>query len=162
MVRPMVHSKKHYAQFSIANVTAGATASKTIVVAVAPEDVDTSVEVVEGATVKAVYLEIWASVDDAVNGSAIFAVQKRPSGHAVIAAGEFAALQDYDNKRNVLEVHQGLLPGNTNNPMNIFRHWIKIPKGKQRFGLGDILSVEIFAQSDGVTFCGFATYKEYT
>ncbi len=162
MVRPMVHSVKHFAQFSLANVALGGVAAKTIAVSVERPDANLTNEVVEGSTIKAVYLELWVTGDDAVTSSAIFAVLKRPSGTAAISAAEFAALGDYDNKKNILETHQGILPANTSNPLNIFRHWIKIPKGKQRMGLGDILSVEIFAQTDGVQFCGFATYKEYT
>jgi len=43
------------------------------------------------------------------------------------------------------------------------RGWYKIPKTKQRFGLGDRLVLQIASQgTDALDFCGFATYKEYT
>ncbi len=157
----MVHSRKHIVQFSLAAITAGNVATKVIVASVAPEDVDSSLEVVEGSTVKAVYLELWLLGDDALTSTAIVEFEKRPSGHAAPSAAEIAALHDYDNKKNILEQHMGLIPSNTQNPVNVFRHWIKIPKGKQRMGLGDLLSFTILAQSDGIVFCGFATYKEY-
>ncbi len=161
MVRPMVHSRKHFVQLSLSAVASGATSASVVINAVAPEDVDASSEVVEGSTIKAIYVELWVTGDDAVTGTAIFAVQKRPSGHAAISAAEFAALHDYDNKKNILETHMGLIPSNSQNPIAVYRHWIKIPKGKQRFGLGDLLSLEMFGQSDGISFCGFVTYKEY-
>ncbi len=162
MVRPMVHSKKHYVQFSITNVAFGALATKVLVSAVAPEDVGTVSEVVEGATVKAIYLELWGVSDDATVSSNVFTFEKRPSGHAAPSTTEIAALGDYDNKKNVLYTQQGLLPSNLQNPVNLYKGWIAIPKSKQRMGLGDLVSFTLFAQSDGMQFCGFATYKEYT
>ncbi len=162
MVQPMVHSKKHYVQFSLATVAMGVTTAKTIVVSVAQGDVNLNNEVNEGCTVKAVYLELWLTGDDALNSTAITCVEKRPGGHAAAAYGEMIALTDYDNKKNIFETHMGLVPSNTSNPVNVYRGWIKIPKSKQRFGLGDILAVNIAGQSDGLTYCGFAMYKEYT
>jgi len=162
MVRPVVHSRKHIVQFSIAGITAGGTASKTISIAVAHEDKDQPTEVVEGSSIKAIYVELWVTSDDNMPGSGIFLVQKRPANLVSVSAGDFAALDQYANKKNIFEIHQGLFPEQGQNPINIYRHWIKIPKGKQRQGLGDILTVELFAQSNGISFCGFATYKEYT
>ncbi len=56
---------------------------------------------------------------------------------------------------------QGVFGDKFTNSVALVRQWFKIPKGKQRFGLGDQLFVT--AQSTGQDFqlCGFATYKEY-
>ncbi len=161
MVKPMVHSIKHVVQFTLASVAFGVAAAKTIAIAVAAPDRNLSTEVLEGSTVKAVYLELWQQSDDATTSSAVNIVEKRPGGHAAATAAEMAALFSYDNKKNVLETHQGLVPSNLQNPVNVYRHWIKIPKGKQRQGLGDIISTSLLAQSDGLNFCGMAVFKEY-
>ncbi len=161
MVKPMVHSRKHFVQISLLAIASGALSRITLSVAVAPEDVNAAAEVEEGSTIKAVYLELWATGDDVVQGTGIFTMEKFPSGHVAPTTANMAALMDYNNKKNILETHMGLVPPNTSNPVNIFRHWIKIPKGKQRQGLGDLIAVTAFGQSDGLFLCGFATYKEY-
>ncbi len=135
--------------------------NKTIALGVERTVADSATEVQESSTIKAVYIELWITGDDAVQGSGVVTVEKRPSGHAAPSAAEMASLDSYDNKKNILISHMGLFPPNTQNPVNIFREWIAIPKGKQSFGLADLLSLNILAQSDGVQFCGLAIYKEY-
>jgi len=43
----------------------------------------------------------------------------------------------------------------------MYKGWIKIPKSKQRMGLGDRIVVQTFAQALDMIDCGFETYKEY-
>ncbi len=120
-------------------------------------------EVTEGAIVKAVYVELW--VLDAGNaGSNVVTLVKTPLNNVGPTFTQMNALGTYPNKKNILFTHQGL----TNNdgidpPMNIMRAWYKIPKSKQRFGLGDRLILTISNSSaQDLFYCGFATYKEYT
>ncbi len=161
MVRPMVHSIKHVVQFSIASLLSGNVRENPIAVAVAPQDVNLPTEVVEGSTIKAVYLEYWYIGDGATTSELVTAVVKQPAGRVAMTAGEMQAIHTYDNKKNIFEIHQGLLGKVGTNPVNVFRHWIKIPKGKQRFGLGDSIAVNSFAGGSDFFLCGFATFKEY-
>ncbi len=161
MVKPMVHSTKHYKQDSLFAVAAGAVTNKTVINAVAVPDKNAVNEVEEGSTIKAVFLEYWLTGDDAVASTFIVTVEKVPANATLIAAGQIAGLATYTNKKNVLHTVMGLAPPNTQYPMSVLKGWFKIPKGKQRFGLGDKLVVSFFGQSDGLTICGFATYKEY-
>lgn len=161
MVRPMVHSTKHYKQDSLFGVTAGAVINKTIINAVAVVDKNAVNEVEEGSSIKAVFLEYWLTGDDAVASTFIVTLEKLIGGASDITAGQIAGLASYVNKKNVLYTTMGLAPPNTQNPQNLVKGWFKIPKGKQRFGLGDQLVLSFFGQSDGLTVCGFATYKEY-
>jgi len=162
MVRPMVHSQKHYVQQSIGTVVAGANEDTVIVDAVTTEDINTVFEVREGSSVKAVYLELWIRSAATAAASFVFIFCKRPSGVSAPTTTNMAALGGWDNKKNVLYTTQGLTNDVDADAMVLYKGWIKIPKGKQRMGLGDVLSWHLFAVGQSINFCGFCTYKEYS
>ncbi len=162
MVRPMVHSTKHYPQHSLETVTAGTVDNNVIVDAVAVGNKDDPKEVEEGNSVKAVYVEHWVRSGETSPGSYAYAIYKVPGGGAAFTAAQMAAIHDADNKKNILFFSQALTNNNTSNAIPVIREWVKIPKSKQRFGLGDRLIATHFAQAlDSIT-CGFNTYKEYS
>ncbi len=161
MVRPMVHSRKHYVQNAVFSTASGAATNIAIANAVAVSAKDLPHEVEEGCHIKAVYLEYWTTSDDAVNGTCVAIFYKIPAGAGDVSTTEIAALDTYDNKKNVFHTFQGITPNNVQFPISIFKGWYKVPKSKQRMGLGDQLRVTIFGQSDGLVSCGFNTYKEY-
>ncbi len=157
-MRPKVNTQKHYVQNSLFAVSSGAIVNKTIISAVAaPTAVN---EVREGATVSAVYIEMWLSSDDAAAGTAIVTLEKLQAGVASMTAAQSALLNDYLNKRNIFYTQMGLLPSNVDYPMAVVKGWMRIPKGKQRFALGDKLKLNLHGQSNGLAACGFYTYKE--
>ncbi len=162
MVRPMVHSVKHYVQYSIATVSGGTPLNKVIATAVAPDAAMGVDDVREGATIKAVYLEIWGRSSGATPSSGQMIIWKAPGGTNNPDATEMAALGDWDNKKNILYTTMGLFNDNDADAIALFKGWIKIPKGKQRMGLGDDLIYSIFCPTVDINVCGFATYKEYT
>ncbi len=162
MVRPVIHSTKHYVQTSIGTVTAGAITSVIVVDAVAVQNKNTVSEVEEGATVKAVYLELWIRSAATAASSFTFVFCKLPSGTNTPAVADIAALGNWDNKKNVFYTTQGLTNDVDSSAMVLYKGWIKIPKGKQRMGLGDRLSWHLEAVGQSINFCGFTTYKEYT
>ncbi len=156
-MRPVINTVKHVTQFSLSNVALGAISPLSIVdVVAAPSNSD---EVAEGTKIEAVYVEMWLTSGDAAQSSCIMTLEKRPSGLGAMTAGESAALFTYDNKKNILYTLQGLLPSTVQIPLPAIRKWVKIPKGKQRFGLGDKLVLNIHGQSNDVNLCGFAIYK---
>ncbi len=157
-----IQTEKHYVHTPIQTVTIGSIARSTIVrsVTVATKGAN-AFEVEEGSVVKAVYVEYWVTSDDATLSSGTASIEKVPSEATNMTFGQSQALGAYPNKKNLFEVHQGLFPSQTQNPQNIFRHWVKIPKGKQRMGLGDEIVLNISSINDGIKFCGFSTYKEY-
>ncbi len=162
MVRPMVHSRKHFVQVSLQTVTASTIDTTDVVNAVALEDVNTVSEVPEGSTIKACYMEMWLRTQSTSPGSFVAVLYKNQGGAGNINTTEIAALGDYDNKKNVLQTWQGLLNDQDADAVAIARGWYKIPKSKQRFGLGDKLQFSVFAQGAlDITQCGFFTYKEY-
>ncbi len=123
-------------------------------------------QISEGATVKACYIEFWVSQDSAsVVGSYTFVIFKQPGIASAITSANMAALHDYTNKKNILFTAQGLLTPNDGGQVPIVRAWYKIPKGKQRFGLGDKIQIVLRnnnATAVDINFCGLAIYKEYT
>ncbi len=160
-MRPIIHSKKHYVQMSLSTATTGAKVDTTLVNSVeTPTAVD---QVVEGASVKAIFVELWA-IGSSSNQFFTMILAKYPSGVAVASTTELAALGDYDNKKNILYCTQGLASNDgIAAPIPLIRQWFKIPKGKQRFGLGDRIRLQIMSRgSADIIFCGFVTYKEYS
>ncbi len=164
-MRAVIKSKKHIFQISQATVGQAAVVGTTIVDA-AEATSTTPQGVEEGAIVKACYVEYWVSQDSAsVVGSYTVVLSKLPSGLTGPTSAQMAALHDWDNKKNVLFTAQGLLTPNDGGQVPVLRGWYKIPKGKQRFGLGDALKVTIRnnnATAIDINFCGLAIYKEYT
>ncbi len=161
-MRPIIQSTKHYVQHSLAVVASGAIAKKDLVKGQEMADVSSAVDVLNGATVKAIYLELWVHSDDAASGTVIFTVEKTSVGATAMSTANAASLNGYHNKKNIFYTTMGLIPNNVTYPWAVFKGWIKIPKGKQRIALDDTISWNLFAQSNGLSFCGFATYKAYT
>ncbi len=164
-MRPVIKSKKHINQVSQGTVAQAAVSNQIIVQAIEGTST-TPGNVEEGAIVKACYVEMWVSQDSAsIAGSYTFAISKDPSGSTGMTAANMAALHDYPNKKNVLFIGQGLLTPNDGGQVPIVRGWYKIPKGKQRFGLGDVLRTSLRNNNStaiDINFCGLSIYKEYT
>ncbi len=163
MVRAMVHSTKHFIQTTLTSVLTGAKLDTVIVDSVSTPDKNINSEVEEGATVKAVYMEMWTigSVSDQFFTAIVY---KLPAGASSATTVQIADLTSWVNKKNILYTTQGLT-GNDgiSIPLPLYKGWIKIPKGKQRWGLGDRLVFTIMSRGDAtIKLCGFYLYKEYT
>ncbi len=156
-----INSEKHYVQFAQALVTASTTANLIVVEAVAVVDKDFTSEVEQGSIIKAVYIEMWASTNSGGINFGTMTVEKLSGGQPSQTNTNSNNLNVYLNKKNILFTFEGLYPPNNTNPVPIIRQWILIPKGKQRFGLGDKLELSISTGGTALTRCGFMTYKEY-
>ncbi len=163
MVRPMVHSTKHYVQNSLATILGSAKLDLVIVEAVAVGSKNDPDEVEEGNSVKAVFLEEWIRSSETSPGSFVAALYKVPGGGTGFSTANMAALHDAENKKNILWTSQGLVNDQDADALGMMRGWYKVPKSKQRMGLGDRILLTIFAQGAiDLVICGFATYKEYS
>ncbi len=162
-MRPVIHSRKHYVQNSLSTVTGGTKTDLTLVSAVEAGSQGGPNQVIEGAIVKAIYIEEWLRTLDTASGSFIACLYKNPGGSVPFTTVELAAMGDAENKKNVFYFSQGLVNDQDADATPVSRNWHKVPKSKQRFGLGDRLIFSVFAQAAiDVGLCGFATYKEYT
>ncbi len=158
-----IHSQKHYVQFPIDQIATGTAQVITICSAVESTVANAASEVVEGSIIKAVYFELWLQ-NTGTLGEMIVTITKGMAGDFGPSFGEMAALFTYNNKKNVLFTSQGLTSNDgVSGPVNVIRQWIKIPKSKQRFGLGDNLILTISnTSSNDLNRCGLAIYKEYS
>ncbi len=159
MVRPTINSIKHYVHVPVTVVNSGARTSFVVSTSVVAPATGNASDVREGSLVKAVYVEMWVdgvTASKTVNTCFI----KLSAGSPVPSAAEMSNMGAYTNKKNVLEFHQGLAPSG-GNIIPLYRGWIKIPKGKQRQGLQDVIRCVINAVGTNVNVCGFFTYKEY-
>ncbi len=164
-MRPIIQSKKHIVQVSQGTIAQSAVEDMLIASsAEAPSTTPTGI--MEGATVKAAFIELWlGNASTSVVGSYTCIVYKLMAGGGAVGAGSMAALHDWVNKKNILYTSQALVPPTDGGQVNVIRHWVKVPKGKQRFGLGDSLRIAVRnnnSTSIDINFCGLAVFKEYT
>ncbi len=162
MVRPMVHSTKHYVQNSIATVEAGTVLNQFIAVAVPVGDKNTTSEVEEGSSIKACFIERWVRSASTTPSSGQWIIYKKVGDSTFPGAVDMAALGDWDNKKNIFATGMGLFNDQDADAVAVTRGWYKIPKSKQRMGLGDQLVFSIWVPTIDAQVCGFSTYKEYT
>ncbi len=164
-MRPIVHSKKHISQLSQFTIAQSAVDSQVLIIA--QEAVSTTPSAIEvGAVIKAVWVELWlGNASATVVGSYTTILQKNPGGNAVATAANLTALHDFDNKKNILFTSQALVPPTDGGQVQVMKGWYKIPKGKQRFGLGDRLDLVTRnnnSTSVDINGCGLAIFKEYS
>jgi len=162
MVRPMVHSVKHYVQRDIVTAVAGTPLHTVLISAVARGSVSAEEEVEEGSVIKAIYIEFWLRSSSTTPSSGQSIIYKESSDTTTPTAAEMQALGTWDNKKNIFYTTMGLFNDQDADAINIYKGWLRIPKGKQRFGLGDTLRLSVFALAVDQVLCGFATYKEYS
>ncbi len=159
-MRSTINSNKHYVQDTLTAIAASVNKNVLIAQSVDAPLANTPSEVRQGCVIKAVYLEYWIKDDSNVQGNVLVSFVKTTDLQSPTAT-DMIALHTYTNKKNVLYHTQGLTNNDTSTATPFIRGWYKIPKGKQRMGLGDSLFVCITAQTSGQVYCGFATYKEY-
>ena len=111
-----------------------------------------------GTVVKAIYVEVWGQAVSAQPGTVTILVERLSGGASNPTDLELADLHTYDNKKNILYMTQGSTGDSNTNPTPWLRQWILIPKGKQRFGLGDRLQLTIRAISENFEWCGMNLY----
>ncbi len=163
-MRPIIKSRKHYVQMSLFTTDPVSVVNQLLIESVAVTAKNSPREVEEGAIVKAIYIELWLQTDG-VQGTQVVTVSKQNESSLGPTFAEIQALDTYNNKKNVFYTTQGLTSNdNVSGPLVVLRGWIKIPRSKQRFGLGDILTLTIANPHalEDLLGCGFATYKEYT
>ncbi len=165
-MRAPINSVKHYVQFSNATLATGASITQVLVNAVVAPATASTASVKEGSIIKAVFIEKWLVGDSGVDGTPsqfVLTVEKKRDAEPDMTAAQSNTLAAYPNKKNILYTTMGIITNSKNGGPTapVLRSWIKIPKGKQRFGLGDELVVNIAAIVT-IRHCGFSTYKEYT
>ncbi len=160
-MKPIIHSTKHTVQAPISQIATGIRENILIFRAQESTVANTATEVAEGAIVKAVFVEMWLQNQSNL-GHSIVVLEKVPSGGTGASFTDMGNLFAYVNKKNILFTHEGLTANDAvGNPIPVIRQWFKIPKGKQRFGLGDRLTLTISNPSaSDLNRCGMFIFKE--
>ncbi len=154
----MINYQKHILQIQPDTVTS--LTNKIINIASvesAPADSNPSTVSI-GTKIIAVFIELWL-LSNSTTVSSGQAVLIKGAGGDEIEYLEQLDLHNYQQKKNVLHITQGLVGEFNSNPTPFFRGWYKIPKGKQRFGQGDKLYLAIADFGTDVQFCGVVVYK---
>ncbi len=164
MAAPIV-SIKHFVARTNTGTALGVAANLDVIEAVAALASATTTEVIEGASIRAVRIELWFAIAPAApeaSSQVTFIIEKVPAGQTPATLTNLLNLQAYLNKKNILYTFQGLAPNlRQSNPVPFIREWVLIPKGKQRFGLGDKLVLSFVSVSQAIQTCGMFIYKEY-
>ncbi len=163
MVAP-IHSKKHYVGLTNSTLASGSATTFDIVNAVVAPATSNAQDIVEGTIVKAIHHELWlwGSEISGNDGQFTVAIEKVPAGQTAMTFAQAANMGAYPNKKNIFYTTQGVLGGRDNNSIPVIRDWMLLPKGKQRMGLGDHISITIAAVGAALQRCGLFTYKEYS
>ncbi len=160
-----INTNKHFIARTKAVIAGGAIHAANLVIAVARDAVDAVNEVEEGAVVKAVHCQYWVSGTGAAgtNAEIVTVLEKIPTNQASVTFSQILNLQAYTNKKNILHTFQGLVNRGADgaNPISPLNGWVLIPKGKQRFGLGDSLVYSVATVEQSADLCGMTIYKEY-
>ncbi len=158
-----INTIKHYVPMENAVISSAARRSIELVDAVAQSAVVNTEDVVEGSLVKAIFIESWIrSIADAGSDTKFqLLLEKVPAGATPVTFAQMNTLMGYLNKKNVFFFSQGVIGDLTTQAIPVVRNWFKIPKGKQRFGLGDKMVLSISANGFNIDNCGFSTFKEY-
>ncbi len=160
-MRPRVKTKKHFVQVTLSTATTGTTNVETFLTSVETTLANANIECAEGSIVTAFYAEIWA-IGSVSNQFFTAVLAKLPGGVGNVLQADLVDLYAYDNKKNILHTTQGLASNDgIAGPYPLVKQWFKIPKGKQRMGLGDKLQFAISSRgSDDIIYCGFFLWKE--
>ncbi len=157
----MINTRKHYVQSTLFSI--GSTSTENVVLVDAKTGPTLANDVQDGSEVSAVYVELWLLGAAAQPGTTLVTLEKVPGNAPLMVHSDAQVLNDYGNKKNILEAHQGIIGDSNSNPIPMFRHWVKIPKGKRRMGLDDRIVLNVSnLTTDGIEACGIYTYKEKT
>ncbi len=160
-MHPIINSEKRIVQITLSTIPVTTVANTPIVIAEQDPTASAPTNVAAGTVVKAVYVEMWYLGTGQQPPTMTVILHKLSSGGGNPDSTEMGNLNAWENKKNILETHQGFIGDANTNPVPMFRQWIKIPKGKQRFGLGDSLVLSAKSISDEVQFCGVFIFKAY-
>ncbi len=162
MVAP-INSIKHYVPRTSLAVASGAISNFEVIDAVVAPANAAPKQIIEGAVIKAVYIEAWLGSNEAAASESTFVltVEKKRITESDMTHTQALNLGSYPNKKNILYTTQGIVGSlAVSGTIPVIRNWVLIPKGKQRFGLGDQFLLNVAAVG-AIQFCGITTFKEY-
>ncbi len=120
-------------------------------------------EVVTGATINQIYLEIWiyGNTSAGTNSPIEWYVAKNPGNNLTI--GSAAVLGTNDNKKWTYAVGKGLVGSSANGqPGYVIRGWFSVPKKMRRMGHDDRMQFTLTNSTGAnINVCFLSIYKWY-
>ncbi len=159
-----INTVKHYVGQPKFDIAVGTSTTLEIADVVAAPVNTTREKVSEGSLIKAIHFEYWliANTSAGSNTQFVMTIEKAPSGVSDPTFADMLNLGGYKNKKNILYTTQGVTVSDISaQAIPVIRDWLKIPKGKQRFGQGDRMLVTFATVEQILTVCGISTFKEY-
>ncbi len=158
-----INATKHYTNRSNTALVSGTINATTLVQSVVAPGVANAFSVTEGAVIKAMFIEFWLKSSAAAGEDTQFNfnICKIPGGATPPDVTDMLNMGAYDNKKNCFFNTQGVIGDLTTQAIPLIREWLKIPKGKQRFGLGDRMVATVLSTGTAAQICGQSVYKEY-
>ncbi len=160
-----IQTIKHFVPRTLAAVATSAVLNHKLAEGVDAPATSAVTDCIQSAVIKAIWVELWIIHSGAAGTTTTFTItlERADVLQSLMTLSNALNLSSYANKNNVIYTTQGIIGSdNVANPIPILRQWFKIPKGKQRLGLGKnwILNV---ANSGGesINVCGMVIYKEY-
>ncbi len=160
----IINSIKHFVPFTNADTASGGIRNTVLINVVAKGAARSAVNSVEeGCKIFGTYLEYWLKGNGTTGTDTQFTcvVVLLKSGATAPTVADMLNLQAYTNKKNILYTTQGVIGDSSTQGVPVIRNRIKIPKGKQRFGLGDSLNLIMTPTGENIQNCGIAVYKEF-
>ncbi len=156
-LRP-INSNKHEVSWSNLASDASTTVAITLAIGVDSADADAASDVEVGSVIKSFYFEFNVGPQVTTNPKIVhWEVGKRPYGNAI----PIPSLYFQDGRNHIFKRGMEMLPSSTDIVYKrIFV--VRVPKGHQRVGSGDIWQFQYIATSaETINMCGFVIYKTY-
>ncbi len=162
MLAPLV-TIKHMTNHENTTLNSGARINIELIQGVGQASVVNTTDVVEGSSIKTIYIEQWLKSNASAGTNTKFqlVLEKVMGAVAAITFTQMNNLMSYPNKKNILYSTQGVIGDLTTSSIPIMRGWFSIPKGKQRFGLDDQLVLSISSTGAVIQRCGLSIFKEW-
>ncbi len=142
-------------------MVAGTQVNHPVITAVDNPVIGTSRDVQTGSSVHAIYLKLEVNATSSAALSNFYlAVFKNPGQNLANIAPNAVGIND--DKRYVIHQEMVMLQQVTNsNPRTVFNGVIMIPRGYQRMGPNDSVTLNLLAPGTNMNFCLQCHYKEF-
>ncbi len=142
-------------------LVAAAVTGVTLADAVDAPTLASTAEVETACTIHSIYLDIQvAATGSGALANVYMYLVKNPGNNITLPVPNVVGASDV--KRFVLHQEMLMVQRSTLGiPRTLFKGVIKIPRSKSRFGIDDLMSVQLFSPGVNMDFCVQCIYKEF-
>ncbi len=142
-----------------------AMAKDTVILANAVDDPSrtNATQVENGCTIRSIFLNVQVlATTDVALGNAYFIIYKNPGNNISSANIPDANATGISDFRKMIFHTEMAMTSDTNDsiPITLFKGVLKLPRHMQRFGIGDLLELQLFSPGVDLDRCVQCIYKE--